>query len=100
MVQANGTRSESQWLRIERAGSRKYSVPRLASARGEEDARRAMPTRSGSGPGGGRAPGPLSRWSGTLGNRVGVEIFLRRRGTVGFQEAAEIVVAVAITRLA
>src|SRR5467141_793826 len=80
-VQENGTRSESQWFKIERTGKRKYSVPRLASARGEEEARRAMPTRSGRDPGGSRASGPVSRWIGTSGKRVGVESFLRPRRT-------------------
>src|SRR5208282_1983491 len=49
MVQRNGTRFDSQEFSIERTGSRKYSVPRLASARGEEAARRAMPTSSAAG---------------------------------------------------
>src|SRR5580698_4571183 len=84
-------------------GSRKYSVPRLASASGEEKARRAMPTRSGAGPGGSRASGPLSRWVGTSGNKVGVGSLLRRRGTLlrkeRFSEAVRIEVAFAITRL-
>src|ERR1700691_6227791 len=34
---------------MDRTGSRKYSVPRLASAQGEDAARRAMPTRSAAG---------------------------------------------------
>src|ERR1700693_2048326 len=104
MVQENGTRFESQWFRIERTGKRKYSVPRLASASGEEKARRAMPTRSGTDPGGSRAPGPLSRWFGASGNMVGGGSLLRpceallRKGS--FSEAEGIEVAVAITRLA
>ena len=44
---------------------------------GEEKARRAMPTRSGADPGGSRALGPLSRWFGTSGNKVGVGSLLR-----------------------
>lgn len=63
-----------------------------------------MPTRSGAGPGGGRASGPLSRGSGTSGNKVGVvsirgprEAF-RRSGRL--VEGKGIEVAVAITRLA
>src|SRR5579864_5016551 len=84
-------------------GRRKYSVPRLASARGEEKARRAMPTRSGADPGGSRVSGPLSRWFGTSGNKVGVGSLLRpwraflRKGR--FSEAVGIEVAVAMTRL-
>src|SRR5260370_37111343 len=85
---------------MERTGSRYYSAPRLASARGEEAARRAMPTRSGSGPGGGRAPGPVSLWSGTLGKREGGGSFRRRRRTVRFREAAGSVGALVIARLA
>src|SRR5215469_1633381 len=83
-------------------GSRKYSVPRLASAKGEESARRAMPTRSGC-PGGGR-DGPLSRGSGTLGNKEGVgSIRGRREAFRGCEKSAGAIgieVAVAITRLA
>src|SRR5579863_4957311 len=88
---------------MDRTGSRKYSVPRLASARGEEDARRAMPTRSGADPGGSRVSGPLSRWFGTSGNKVGVGSLPRLRGVFlpkgRFSEAAGIEFAVAITRL-
>src|SRR5580693_4721328 len=84
-------------------GSRKYSVPRLASASGEEKARRAMPVRSGAGPGGSRASGPLSPWIGTSGNKVGVGSLLRpRRALLGkgkVSEAVGIEVAVGITRL-
>ena len=79
-------------------------MPRLASARGEEKARRAMPTRSGADPGGSRVSGPLSRWLGTSGNKVGVGSTLRPRGAFlwqgRFSEAVGIEVAVAITRLA
>ena len=79
-------------------------MPRLASASGEEWARRAMPTRSGAGPGGSRASGPLSRWFGTSGNKVGVGSLQRPRRALlrkeGFSEAEGIEVAVAITRLA
>src|SRR5260370_39623289 len=105
MVHTNGTRIESQWVRIERTGKRKYSVPRLASARGEEKARRAMPTRSGTDPGGSRAPGPLSRWFGTSGNKVGVGSLPRTRRAFlllkeSFPVAVGIEVAVAVTRLA
>src|SRR5215469_9646863 len=104
MVQENGTRVESQWFRIDFTGSRKYSVPRLASANGEEEARRAMPTRSGAGPGGSRASGPLSRWLGTLGNREGVGSSLRLLRVllerVGLPVAEGNLVAVAIARLA
>src|SRR5271169_6312100 len=85
-------------------GSRKYSVPRLASASGEEKARRAMPTRSGADPGGSRALGPLSRWFGTSGNKVGVGSLLRPRRALlrigRFSKAEGIEVAVAMTRLA
>src|SRR5579863_2503444 len=85
-------------------GRRKYSVPRLASARGEDWARRAMPTRSGAGPGGSRASGPLSRGVGTSGNKVGVVSLLRARATFlrkgRLSEAVGSVVAVAIARLA
>ncbi len=80
-------------------------MPRLASARGEEKARRAMPTRSGADPGGSRAPGPLSRWFGTSGNKVGVGSLPRTRRAFlllkeSFPVAVGIEVAVAITRLA
>src|SRR5579863_10381854 len=85
-------------------GRRKYSVPRLASARGEEKARRAMPTRSGADPGGSRASGPLSRWFGTSGNKVGVGSLPQPRRALlrkaKFSGAVGIEVAVAITRLA
>ena len=89
---------------IERAGNRRHLVPRLAAARREKEARRAMPTRSGTDPGGSRAPGSLSRWFGTSGNKVGVGSLLRPRRTLllkgRFSEAEGIEVAVAITRLA
>lgn len=79
-------------------------MPRLASASGEEWARRAMPTRSGAGPGGSRASGPLSRGVGTSGNKVGVVSLLRARATFlrkgRLSEAEGSVVAVAIARLA
>ena len=62
-----------------------------------------MPVRSGTGPGGSRASGPLSRWMGTSGNKVGVGSLLRPRRTFlrsgKFSEAVGIEVAVAITRL-
>src|SRR5665213_182778 len=64
---------------MERTGSRKYSVPRLASVRREDAARRAMPTSSSAGlvprthPGAG-AEAPLwvsqSPWRAAGGNRV------------------------------
>src|SRR5690348_6502478 len=48
MVQSNGTRDESQRLRIDLTGSKKYSGRsadfRWLSAGGEHAARRAMPT--------------------------------------------------------
>jgi hypothetical protein len=63
-----------------------------------------MPTRSGADPGGSRAPGPLSRWFGTSGNKVGVGSLLRPRRALVLEEsfsgAKGIEVAVAITRLA
>jgi hypothetical protein len=63
-----------------------------------------MPTRSGADPGGSRALGPLSRWFGTSGNKVGVGSLLRTRETFlrkgRFSVAAGIEVAVAMTRLA
>src|SRR5579872_252462 len=84
-------------------GSRKYSVPRLASASGEERARRAMPTRSGAGPGGSRASGPLSCWFRTSGNKVGVRSLPRLRRDFLREERFSVDVgielAVAITRL-
>src|SRR5580704_2037109 len=84
-------------------GSRKYSVPRLASASGEEKARRAMPMRSGAGPGGSRASGPLSCWFRTSGNKVGVRSLPRLRRDFLREERLSVDVgiesAVAITRL-
>src|SRR5579864_1154493 len=68
MVQVKGTRSESQRFRIDRAGKRKYSAPRLLSASGEEAARRAMPTRLAAGSGGDGVCRSVSRW-GTGGKR-------------------------------
>src|ERR1700741_135107 len=104
MVQENGTGVEWQWFRIDFTGSRKYSVPRLASTSGEEEARRAMPPRSGTDPGGSRASGPLSRWLGTLGNKVGLGSSLRSGrglpGRVGSSVTEGSLVAVAIARLA
>ena len=41
---ANGMSGESQRFKIERTGRTKYSVPHFCRARGEEAARRAMPT--------------------------------------------------------
>src|SRR5579863_8776798 len=62
-----------------------------------------MPPRSGADPGGSRASGPLSRWFGTSGNKVGVGSLLRaRRGLLWegrLSDAEGIEVAVAITRL-
>src|SRR5271163_4093223 len=79
MVQRNGMRFDSQEFSIERTGRRKYSVPRLASAQGEEAARRAMPTssvagfvlRSGTGVGA-EASHPDSQvpWRAAVGNKV------------------------------
>src|SRR6516165_7585348 len=68
MVQSNGTRSESQWFRIDFTGKKKYSglavELRFVSAAGEFAARRAMPT-SGTGGacryGGGQSAEGLSR---------------------------------------
>ena len=64
-----------------------------------------MPTRSGADPGGSRASGPLSRWLGTSGNKVGVGSILRTRAAFFFAARKSLVaegveVAVAITRLA
>ena len=63
-----------------------------------------MPTRSGTGTGGDRASGPLSRWFGTSGNKVGVVSIRGPRGAFRWSgklaEAVGIEVAVAITRLA
>src|SRR5271155_4547893 len=95
MVQRNGMRFDSQEFSIERTGRRKYSVPRLASAQGEEAARRAMPTssvagfvlRSGTG-GGAEAPLGDSQVPGraAVGKRVRLVCFVpsrRRRNAVG-----------------
>src|SRR6185295_613511 len=62
-------RFESHLFRIERAGSAKYSTPRLASVSGEEDARRAMPTNFEPLSGGCEEQGSMSPWSGTVGKR-------------------------------
>src|ERR1700691_183147 len=60
-----------------------------------------MPTRSGTGPRGSRALGPLSLWGGTSGNKVGVGFTLRTRKDLRrFSEAAGLEFDVAITRLA
>src|ERR1700685_2501763 len=74
---------------MERTGSRKYSVPRLESAQGEEAARRAMPTSSVAGfvlwlgaRGGAEASHRGSRvpWRGAVGKRVRLVCFARLRG--------------------
>src|SRR5271163_3015936 len=70
-------------------GSRKYSVPRLVSAQGEEAARRAMPTSSVAGfvlrlgaGGGAEASHGDSQvpWRAAVGNRVRLVCFARFRG--------------------
>src|ERR1700674_2317612 len=83
---------------MERAGNRKYSVLRLASARGEEAARRAMPTRLAAASGGGGNCCSASRWRGTGGKRDREELFAR---VFGFREPGNerAVVRVAIARL-
>src|SRR5271167_518603 len=78
---------------MDRTGKRKYSVPRLASARGEEEARRAMPAssvagfpfRQGAG-GGGEALLGISQlpWRAAVGNRVRVA----RSARVGWRRSA------------
>src|ERR1700689_1951903 len=74
---------------MERTGSRKYSVPRLESAQGEEAARRSMPTSSVAvfvlwlGPrGGAEASHGDSRvpWRAAVGKRVRLVCFARFRG--------------------
>src|ERR1700733_2279430 len=80
-------------------GSRKYSVPRLASAQGEDAARRAMPTssvagfvlRSGTG-GGAEAPLGDSQlpWRAAWGNKVRLVCFApagRRRSVAGLERS-------------
>jgi hypothetical protein len=87
-VNRNGTFGELQSFRIDRTGSRKYSVPRLASARGEEAARRAMPTSwvlgfvLPSGTGGGAEAGYKGSqvpWRAAVGNKVRLVPFARFR---------------------
>src|ERR1700688_2443646 len=74
---------------MERTGSRKYSVPRLESAQGEEAARRAMPTSSVAGFVlwlGARVGAEASLgdshvpWRAAVGNRVRLVCFARFRG--------------------
>ena len=87
----NGTFGELQSFRIDRTGSRKYSIPRLASARGEEAARRAMPTSCvpgfvlPSGTGGGAEAsymGSQVPWRAAVGNKVRLVCFARFRKRV------------------
>src|SRR5271155_3484447 len=89
MVQRNGMRFDSQEFRIDLTGRRKYSVPRLASAQGEEAARRAMPTSSVAGfvlwlgaRGGAEASLGDSHvpWRAAVGNKVRLVCFARFRG--------------------
>src|SRR5579862_2470926 len=101
MVQVKGTRSESQRFKIERAGKRKYSAPRLLSARGEEAARRAMPTLSAPGSGGDGTGRSVSRWHGTGGNR-GRDSFGLGAGSserAGARRSVRLMSRVAIARL-
>jgi hypothetical protein len=96
-VHRNGTLAELHWFRIDLTGRRKYSVPRLASAQGEEAARRAMPTSSVAGfslrsSAGGGAEAPLGDsqlpWRAAWGNRVRLVCLERasgrRRSVAGF----------------
>src|SRR6516164_2116870 len=95
MVHRNGTRSEWHSFNMDFTGRRKYSVPRLASLRGEDAARRAMPTssvagfslRAGTG-GGAEAPfrGSQLPWRAAWGNKVRLVCLARvgrRRSVAG-----------------
>src|SRR5580692_8440673 len=94
---------------MERTGSRKYSVPRLASARGEEAARRAMPTSSVAGfvlrlGVGGGAEASLADsqvpWRAAVGNNVRLVCFARFRGRSSVAGVARRMGKVAIDCLA
>src|ERR1700756_3244410 len=94
---------------MERTGRRKYSVPRLASARGEEAARRAMPTSSVAGfvlrlgaGGGAEASHGDSQvpWRAAVGKRVRLVCFARFRGRSSVAGVARRMGKVAIDCLA
>src|SRR5580692_12885718 len=94
---------------MDRTGRRKYSVPRLASARGEEAARRAMPTSCvlgfvlPSGTGGGAEAsykGSQVPWRAAVGNKVRLVSIARFRGRVSVLGVARRIGEVAIDCLA